>query len=857
MSAWARLGAFVAAVALLMSFACARGAEQAQSGTGGASWTLERSRNGGWVMSRDGVPVVRCNPVGWGAGWAWALGGPSPWKVEGGAYRARIPMEKLQLALSLAWATAPSGADITIVPEMRAGLVGSPGVGFELVVDASAVPAGARGQKPALLSDGRGWRWDLGGGEVVEVLMEPPVMKAVLDRNDPFRPRLLLLAGDVAATSSATVMKVRGPAGLAGVVAPWERYDPAEPGSWAVSTVDWRSSPIDLSYLNHTPAGSRGRVRADGERLVYGDGGEARFWGTNLSGFSLFSGTKEDVQRQAKRLASLGFNLVRLHHHDSHWVNPNVFMRGESTQALNPQALDRIDWWVKCLRDEGIYVWIDMQVGRRFRAGDGVPGFAELGRQDGGSPKGFLFVNERIQELMLLFQHAYFNRVNAYTGLRYPEDPAVLAVLLTNESGLTWHFGNLMLADKNNPVHQKMFEERARRFARQAGLNEGAALRTWEPGVSQIVLNELEAQTFDRLTDDLRAMGFQGLVAPTSTWGGKPVYGLPSMLVGDVIDAHAYAEEEFLSVDMSRQSTFLNELASAQVAGRPMTVSEWGMEHPKVDRFVGTPVVAATAARQGWDAVLQYAYWQEGLGQAQQLRSWSIAWDPAQVSQMPAAALVYRLGLLSPASRTRTVKLTRAEVYEKNTSAVTDERLRPDLGSTRLRIGLPDLPMVAWDDGIEAAGASDDSAAGSGEDSLEFDWRAGVARMVSPRAVMATGWIGGAAQRLGGVVLELETKKASAWVVSLDDKPIAESSRVFITLAARAMGMPGNEASVRTEQVVGRIVLPGEQGRRPVARAIKPGGGLASAELAVEWTGEGWAVSIGRVGWSHWVMVER
>ena len=46
---------------------------------------------------------------------------------------------------------------------------------------------------------------------------------------------------------------------------------------------------------------------------------------------------------QAERLASMGFNLLRLHHHDSRWVEPNVFRPGASTtQELDPSSIDKL-----------------------------------------------------------------------------------------------------------------------------------------------------------------------------------------------------------------------------------------------------------------------------------------------------------------------------------------------------------------------------------------------------------------------------------------------------------------------------------------------------------------------------------
>ena len=41
---------------------------------------------------------------------------------------------------------------------------------------------------------------------------------------------------------------------------------------------------LDFSYLQDKPAGVHGYLKTSGERLVFEDGTEARFWGTNVVG---------------------------------------------------------------------------------------------------------------------------------------------------------------------------------------------------------------------------------------------------------------------------------------------------------------------------------------------------------------------------------------------------------------------------------------------------------------------------------------------------------------------------------------------------------------------------------------------
>ena len=154
-----------------------------------------------------------------------------------------------------------------------------------------------------------------------------------------------------------------------------ERYPQADTSRWIRDALAWDAAPVNLSFLNRDdrPAGGRGAIRADGDQFVRGDGTPVRFWGGNLVAGAIFSTPRESVVRHTHRMAQLGFNLMRIHHHDSDWVNPNLIdRRYRDSRHLNASSLDSLDWWIKCLKDEGIYVWLDMNVGRVFKPGDGI-----------------------------------------------------------------------------------------------------------------------------------------------------------------------------------------------------------------------------------------------------------------------------------------------------------------------------------------------------------------------------------------------------------------------------------------------------------------------------------------------------
>ena len=257
----------------------------------------------------------------------------------------------------------------------------------------------------------------------------------------------------------------------------------------------WDGSPIDLSFLNaqDRPAGGHGVLKASGDRLVFEDGTPARFWARNLAAYALFSTPRENIRRQAHCMAQLGYNLMRIVLHDSPWCKPNIFLgngkEGNSRQ-FNPQSVDLLDWWIKSLKEEGIYLWLDMVYDRALLPGDGVTTGREevLTKKNRGYVFGFNYFNDDVRNLMKEFQDNYLNHVNPYTHLAYKDDPAVVGILITNENDLTLHFGNTFMPNHNNPVHTKIFMEDVPRVCSGDRPAPGARMEKLGAGAKQDIL---------------------------------------------------------------------------------------------------------------------------------------------------------------------------------------------------------------------------------------------------------------------------------------------------------------------------------------------------------------------------------
>jgi hypothetical protein len=157
-------------------------------------------------------------------------------------------------------------------------------------------------------------------------------------------------------------------------------------------------SEADARFLLDGPAGKYGFIEARDGHLYRPDGKRFRCWGVNLTGWTVGGEeipSHKDAETYAAALARLGVNCVRMHFLDrpdtenkvrnegaDRGPNAGPFTHGprglirgdvDNSRELNPERLDRLDYWFAELKKNGIYVNFNLNVGRVFKPGDGVP----------------------------------------------------------------------------------------------------------------------------------------------------------------------------------------------------------------------------------------------------------------------------------------------------------------------------------------------------------------------------------------------------------------------------------------------------------------------------------------------------
>lgn len=195
-----------------------------------------------------------------------------------------------------------------------------------------------------------------------------------------------------------------------------------------VSPFDNTPSFTDMSFLNPEPAGAAGRAAIRDGHFYEANGNRLRLLGSNLTFAAAFP-PKEDAPRIAAQLRKLGMNVIRFHHLDMHTAPRGIWADGRIT--FDPEQVDRLDWLIHHLKQNGIYINLNLHVSRTY------PGIPE------DMPRAFRFgkaVDNFYPEFIRMqkeYARDLLTQRNPYTGMTYAEDPAVIVVELNNENALT------------------------------------------------------------------------------------------------------------------------------------------------------------------------------------------------------------------------------------------------------------------------------------------------------------------------------------------------------------------------------------------------------------------------------------
>ncbi len=383
-------------------------------------------------------------------------------------------------------------------------------------------------------------------------------------------------------------------------------------------------SALDFSAqgLHDAPAGKYGWLVSRNGHAEFENrpGVPARFYGVNLCETANYL-TDDEIERVTDRLVRLGYNAVRLHHHDDAWAKDSSSSRA------------RLDALVAACIRKGIYFTTDLFVSRKCAWRD--LGVDQDGNADSQSAKLRMMTTEAGFTNWCAFARAFLTHVNPHTGRCLAEEPAMPMLVLINESSPHSDWDKAKAIPEFRALWpQWLAEARAQDSAAFPTASAGSFPDTggwWDPSPENSAKAAFWAWVCARFANRATAflrdeLGVQALI---STENHGPT--LPSILqmratAGGYVDSHFYTENTSSATQAMRDETGLpityifrnhNPLKSTKgmypsavfhrVWGRLFVVSESQMSGPNFNRAMAGLLTGTSAAVQDWTGVWTFA----------------------------------------------------------------------------------------------------------------------------------------------------------------------------------------------------------------------------------------------------------
>ena len=616
------------------------------------------------------------------------------------------------------------------------------------------------------------------------------------------------------------------------------------------------TSPADVSFLLEAPAGKDGFIRVQNGHFVKPDGKRIRFWGVHLTDWSPGSiglPAKEDSAMYARTLARYGVNMVRLHFVDK-WAPTGITDGSKSdTRSFDAQQLDRLDFLASELKKNGIYMDLNLNVGRSYKEGDGVPDAARL-----QWAKGLTLFDKRLIELQKEYAHNLLTHVNPYTKTEWAREPAVAIVEILNENGIgqgynppTQFYKDELDAIYNAWLKANLKPEQLRKLREQAGV-QGDALVPRLTGNQKATAPKdryetevrffmyLENKFYQDMTKYLRGLGVKQPIIGTADHGhsGPPWAMLTSLSKLDVVDGHIYWNQyvgvgNVPMVNQPLHSTIV-QVARTAFAGKPYTVSETNHPFPNEYASEGIPILAAYAGFQDWDMCVMYTFepkkdpnWQPYVGDA-----WDISLDPVRMTAMAAGAMIFLRGDVKPARQVVERTYSRQQVLDSGLlpAGLRSQPGQPPSEQPWFTPGFPlALPLehgvrIKSLDGPPTAKYTASGANPIVSDTRELSWyttdpKAGLVTVETDRAQALIGFIKTNQKTLKNLGASISNNFATIVLTSLDGKPIASSGKMLLNAASRMSNTDQKWADEAHTALAG-----GRGARGTPPPAVRPGG---------------------------------
>jgi hypothetical protein len=665
---------------------------------------------------------------------------------------------------------------------------------------------------------------------------------------EPFQPRGLLKPNQLAEESRQAAKEQQD----------WLAFDPAPD--------PFKPSAIDLRFLNEKLAGDDGFIQVrDGNFIHEKSGKPLRFWAVNGPPHDLSGKALRDC---ARVLAKHGVNMVRIH-------GGYFDERGEVDLAKVKHAQEIVE----AMKAEGIYSYFSIYFPLWLRPQPDTPWLK--GYDGKHNPFAALEFNADFQAQYRKWWSALLTTPASATGGTLAAEPAVAGLEIQNEdSFFFWTFSEQNLPDIQLRILEKQFGDW---LVKKHGSLEAAFTR-WnqlkvkrdEPAEGRVgfrplwamfnektardqdtarFLYELQRRFYTETYTYLRTLGFKGVISASNWSTASPEVLGPlekmTYTATDVVDrhgyfgcnhkgdnaewslraGHTYSERSALRFDAEtpgKPRLFVHPAMDPHYDDKPSIITETTWNRPNRYRSEAPLYLAVYGALQHSDGIVHFAL--DGGGWSVKPGFWMQPWtlmSPAMMGQFPAAALIYRLGLVRSGEVVASVNLNREDLLNlKGTplpqDAALDElrlkdvptgdsvkpgqRLDPLLhyvGRTQVHFTDEASKVTQVNTATFISHQKQTVTSSTGE--LELDYGRGVLRIKTPAAQGISGNLRGVGPvQTGDAVFSSDMDLGHLIAVALDGKPLRISTRILLQVMSeeRTSGFSTEPAGAGVSKVV-------------------------------------------------------
>ena len=416
-----------------------------------------------------------------------------------------------------------------------------------------------------------------------------------------------------------------------------------------------KGSFLDFSGQNHAPAGKFGRMTVNAKgQLVFEKDPSKRF---RIVGANLCSGvcfpTKGEAKTIARRLATLGYNMVRFHRYDEALIQK----KARTSTEIDMKQLDLLEYFVYELKKNGIYFTADIYCLRNTRPGDKIPE-ADLQQKSKAQMKTLLPLSDAAMENWKAFTKNWLTHRNPYTGLKWTEEPAFAFVQFLNENNIDHRWDDF---SKLQTMYLLNFDP----WLKANGIVPASHALTTDNPAFCAYLFTLQEKNIREQRDFLRnELKMKTLITDCNMETSSYPLAHFKARYFDLADAHGYFDHPKSKYGFGKgthtmqlnplKATFLpivHDLSRARLYGKPVLSTEWKFCVPNRFRAYGGPIMGAYLALQDWDGLFQYSW-----AHARHIAMWNTghstfdsANDPLAHATDRITMLLFRRGDVSPA----------------------------------------------------------------------------------------------------------------------------------------------------------------------------------------------------------------